>query len=205
MSNPLPADGQPIPEGLVAAVDETVVELQGGVTYVLAAVIFSESQAACQDIQSLTANRTRPFHWHREGPTTRTAAVKLVATHAIATKILARRAARHAQTATRATLLAQLVTEISGEGVEHVVIESRGQREDGRDRSVILDCFRGSTARTFNYDWRTKAEPLLWYADALAGIAREHLTDGQSAGFSFLQSTLTVTNVCYVTDRSMHA
>lgn len=205
MSNPLPADGLPIPEGLVAAVDETVAELQGGVTYVLAAVIFGEAQGARLDIQSLTANRTRPFHWHREGPTTRNAAVKLVATHAIATKILAQRAGRQAQTATRATLLAQLATELSEEGVEHVVIESRGQREDGRDRSAILDCFRGRPAPTFNYDWRTKAEPLLWYPDALAGTARELLTGGQSAGFSFLQSTLTDTNVYYVTDRSMHA
>ena len=38
MTNPVAADGQPIPEGMVAVVDETVAELQGGVTYVLAAV-----------------------------------------------------------------------------------------------------------------------------------------------------------------------
>ena len=84
------------------------------------------------------------------------------------------------------------------EGVGHLVIESRGQREDGRDRSVILNCFRERTAATFSYDWRTKAEPLLWYPDALAGVVREHLTDGQSAGFSFLQRNLTVTEVRYM-------
>ena len=198
MSNPLPADGQPIPEGLVAAVDETVAELQGGVTYVLAAVIFSEAHAARRDIQSLTADRTRPFHWHREGPTTRSAAVELIAKHAIATKIIAQHAGRQAQTATRATLLAELATGLANEGVGHVVIESRGQREDGRDRSTILNCLREMTAPAFSYDWRTKAEPLLWYPDAMAGVVREHLTDGQSAGFSLLQNTLTVTDVCYV-------
>ena len=198
MSNPLPADGQPIPEGLVAAVDETVAELQGGVTYVLAAAIFGEADTARQDIQSLTADRTRRFHWHREGPTTRTAAVKLVATHTIATTILAQRAGRHAQTAARAEVLTHLVAELINEGVGHVIIESRGQREDGRDRSVILNCFRERTVAAFSYDWRTKAEPLLWYPDAIAGVVREHLTDGQSAGFSFLQTTLTVTEVRYV-------
>ncbi len=199
MSNPLPADGQPIPGSLIAAVDETVAELHGGVTYVLAAVIFSEPHAARQDAEALTANRIRPFHWHREGPAIRNAAVELIAAHAIATKILAQRAGRHAQTATRAALLNELVTELGSEGVEHVVIESRGQREDGRDRSVILNCFRQQTAATnFSYDWRTKAEPLLWYPDAMAGVAREHLTYGQSAGFSFLQSTLTVTEVRYL-------
>ncbi len=198
MSNPIPADGQPIPEGLVAAIDETVVELQGGVTYVLAAVIFDEAHAARQDAEALTADRTRPFHWHREGPTTRHAAIKLIATHAIATRILARRAGRHAQTATRATLLIELATDLANEGVGHVVIESRGQREDGRDRSVILNCFRERTDAIFSYDWRTKAEPLLWYPDAMAGVVREHLINGQSAGFSLLQSTRTVTEVCYV-------
>ncbi len=198
MNNPLPADGQPIPEGLVAAVDETVAELRGGVTYVLAAVIFSDSRAAHQDIQTLTAHRIRPFHWHTEGPTTRNAAVNLIEKHAIATKILARRAGRNAQTATRATLLTELAAELANEGVGHVVIESRGPREDGRDRSTILNCLRELPAPTFSYDWRTKAEPLLWYPDAMAGVVREHLTDGQSAGFSLLQNTLTVTDVCYV-------
>lgn len=198
MSNPTPADGQPIPESLVAAVDETVAELQGGVTYVLAAVIFDEAQLAREDIQALTADRTRPFHWHKEGPTTRKAAVGLIDAHAIATKILARRAGRQAQTAARATLLGRLATELAAEGVGHVVIESRSQREDGRDRAVILNSFHERTTRPFSYDWRTKAEPLLWYPDALAGLAREHLTDGQSSGFSHLQSTLTVTDVRYV-------
>lgn len=80
----------------------------------------------------------------------------------------------------------------------HVVIESRGSREDGRDRSTILDCFRDRTAPAFDYDWRTKAEPLLWYPDALAGIVREQITQGRSTGFSFLQGTRTVTDVRYV-------
>ena len=32
----------------------------------------------------------------------------------------------------------------------------------------------------------------------MADVVREHLTDGQSAGFSLLQNTLTVTDACYV-------
>ena len=202
MSNPLPADSEPIPEGLVAAVDETVAELQGGVTYVLAAVIFGEAGAARKEIQALTADRTRPFHWHREGPTNRSAAVKLLSAHAITTTILAQRAGRHAQTETRAALLAQLVIELADDGVGHLIIESRGQREDGRDRAVILNCFREHRVATFNYDWRTKAEPLLWYPDAMAGVARAHVTDGRSASFDFLQRTLTLTEVRYVRQRA---
>ena len=57
MSNPEPANLQPIPEGLIAAVDETSPELQSGVTYVLAAVVFCSHQEARRDIQALTADR----------------------------------------------------------------------------------------------------------------------------------------------------
>ena len=198
MSNPIPADAQPIPEGLVAAIDETVAELQGGVTYVLTAVIFDGAYAARQDIQVLTADRTRPFHWRREGPTNRKAAVELIATHATAIKINARRGGRKAQSAARAELMTELVTELANEGVNHVIIESRGQLEDGRDRSVILNCSRWQTTGTLSYDWRTKAEPLLWYPDAMAGIAREHLIEGQSEMFSSLQKTSSLTEIRYI-------
>ena len=199
MTNPVPADGQPIPEGMVAVVDETVAELQGGVTYVLAAVTFADAQAARQDIRVLTAGRTRSFHWHREGPSTREAAIERLEAHAVATRTLAGRAGRQAQTGARAKLMSELVTDLADAGVGHVIIESRGPREDGRDRSVILDNFRERATGAFTYDWRTKAEPLLWYADALAGLAREHLTQGQSEGLSRLQRALIVTDIRYVT------
>lgn len=198
MSNPVVADGHPIPGGVVAAVDETVVELQGGVTYVLASVIFADAQAASRDMQTLTADRTRPLHWHKEGPRIREAAVDHIEAHAAGTRILAQRAGRQAQTRTRATLLSELVTELAGVGVGHLIIESRGQREDGRDRATILDCFRNQTAPAFTYDWRTKAESSLWYPDALAGVAREHLTEGLSADFNRLHSKLVITDIRHV-------
>ena len=31
---------------------------------------------------------------------------------------------------------------LSSQGIEHVIIESQGRRDDGRDRAKILDCFR---------------------------------------------------------------
>ena len=199
MTNPVPADGQPIPEGMVAGVDETVAELQGGVTYVLAAVTFADAQAARQDIRVLTAGRTRSFHWHREGPSTREAAIERLEAHAVATRALAGRAGRQAQTGARAKLMFELVTDLTEAGVGHVIIESRGPREDGRDRSVILDNFRERATGAFTYDWRTKAEPLFGYPDALAGIAREHPTLGHAPGFSRLQKANIVTEVRYTT------
>ena len=67
---------------------------------------------------------------------------------------------------------------------------------------MILDCFRNQTAPAFTYDWRTKAEPLLWYPDALAGVAREHPTEGLSADFNRLHSALVVTDIRYVHQRA---
>lgn len=137
MNNPSPADGRPIPDGLVAAIDETVPQVQGGVTYTLAATIFRDVQAA-------------------------------------------------------------LVVDLASCGVGHMIIESRGELEDGRDRSVILDCLHELTISNLTYDWRTKAEPLLSYPDALAGTTREQLTLGHSPGLARLQQASIVTEVRYV-------
>lgn len=198
MSNPVAADGRPIPDGLVAAIDETVPQVQGGVTYTLAATIFRDVQAARRDMQELTAGRTRPIHWHKEGPTIREAALSLIEHHVIRGKALARRASRLGQVTARAVLMAELVVDLASHGVSHMIIESRGELEDGRDRSVMLDCLHELTISSLTYDWRTKAEPLLSYPDALAGITRELLTLGHSPGFYRLQQASIVSEVRYI-------
>ena len=95
--------------------------------------------------------------------------------------------------------MAELAVDLASYGVDHMIIESRGELEDGRDRSAILDCFHGLAISNLTYDWRTKAEPLFSYPDALAGIAREHLTLGHSPGFSRLQKANIVSEVRYIT------
>lgn len=63
------------------------------------------------------------------------------------------------------------------EGCTELVIESRSTEGDVRDRAVILDALRDSgRSGDLVYSWRTKDEPLLWVADAVAGAASEHLT-----------------------------
>ena len=198
MSNPVPADGRPIPDGLVAAIDETVPQVQAGVTYTLAATIFRDVQAARRDMQVLTAGRTRPIHWHKEGPIIREATLSLIEHHVITGTALARRSSRIGQVTARSALMSELVVDLASYGVDHMIIESRGELEDGRDRSVILDCLHELAISSPTYDWRTKAEPLLSYPDALAGITREQLTLGHSPGFSRLQKAGIVSEVRYV-------
>ncbi|MCY3644793.1 MAG: hypothetical protein OXG41_14535 [Acidimicrobiaceae bacterium] len=173
-------------------------QVQGGVTYTLAATIFRDAHAARHDMQGLTAGRTRPIHWHKEGPTIREAALSLIEHHVIAGTALAQRTSRFGQVTARSLLMAELVVDLASYGVNHMIIESRGQLEDGRDRSVILDCLHELAISNLAYDWRTKAEPLLSYPDALAGITREQLTLGHSPGFSRLQKASIVSEVRYL-------
>ena len=201
MTNPVPPDG-PIPAGIIAGVDETVIYHGGGVTYVLAGVVFLDARPARRAFQQLTANRKRPFHWREEGPTLREAAVALLENHIAATYLLARPAGRRQQVTTRRELLAYLVAELTNDGVDHLIIESQGTALDGRDRNTILDSFQAnSTGPAFTYEWRTKTEPLLWYPDALAGVAHEYLADGQTHRFERLQRARIATEVHYVANK----
>ena len=89
MTNPAPPDG-PIPDGLTAGIDETVIYHGGGVTYVIAGVVFHNARPARRAFHQLTADRKRPFRWRKEGPTIRDAAVTLLETCIAATHLLAR-------------------------------------------------------------------------------------------------------------------
>ena len=61
----------PPDDPITAGIDETVIHHGGGVTYVLAGVVFLDTQPARQAFQQLTANRNRPFHWRKEGSSLR--------------------------------------------------------------------------------------------------------------------------------------
>lgn len=186
--NPQPADGAPLPPGIVAAVDEAAAEVGGGVHYLIAAAVVLEHGPITSDLVDMVATRQRGFHWHREGPTMRTSILDLIEEHGVVTHVRVRATARRRQVATRAQLLAKVSRLLVSDGVGHVVIESQGAREDGRDRASLLDTFRESGGVPFSYDWRTKAEPLLWVADAVGGACREHLIGQDSAPFERLQS-----------------
>ncbi len=178
--NPTTADGEAIPTGLVAVVDEAAAEVGGGVHYVLASAVLIEAEEVREVLVDLVSTRMRGFHWHREGPQMRRRMVTLIETHGVVAHVHVRAAARVGQVRVRRELLAGVATVLADEGVGHLIIESRGAREDGRDRAVLLDTFRDAGGVPFTYDWRTKAEPVLWIADAIGGACREFLI-GQDA------------------------
>ncbi len=125
------------------------------------------------------AARSRPFHWRKQGPTARQAIVDLLSELRPSARLLVRSTHRRGQVEARAALLETLVLDLIG-SIDEPVIESRTAAEDERDRDVRLDTFRTldlDGSPPFVYRWADKAERLIWAADAIAGIAREHLIE----------------------------
>lgn len=178
--NPTPADGRGFPPGIVAAIDEAAAMIGGGVHYLLTSAVILETELILQDLLSLVASRSRAFHWRDEGPQMRDRMMTLIEEHGVLAHIRVRATSRRGQVRARRELLAAVALDLGRDGIAHLAIESQGGREDGRDRSVLLEAFRGIGGVPFTYDWRTKAEPVLWIADAISGACREHLV-GQNS------------------------
>lgn len=176
--------------GIVAAVDET--EVKAGVleAYVLVAVVLLDGAAAAQSMRDLVSapGRKRPFHWRKEGPKNRDGARQLIRQHAVGTQVLAQTTSRGGSEQARAALMTELVTRLANDEIEHLVIESRGTVSDERDRAVILDRQHRLGSRAFSYRWSSKYAAVLWFADALAGAAREAVANGDRGPIAGLQS-----------------
>lgn len=100
--------------------------------------------------------------------------------------VLWRPVARRGQVAARRDLLAAHARRLAHDGVTHVIIESGDETSDQRDPETLLDTFATEGGVPFRYDWRSKAEPLLWIADAICGITTEHLLEGNHTVFDRL-------------------
>ncbi len=188
------------PSGLVAVVDETEVKSGDGVSYVLVAVLLSESETAAQSMRELVfaPDRTRPFHWKKEGSHNQEGARQLIRRHAVGTYVPAQATSRSGTERARAALMAELVDRVANDGIDHLIIESRGTKGDDRDRAVVLDRLRGLASCEFSYQWSPKKEPLLWYADALAGASRDAVGNGACAPIAELQSDLITPRVEWI-------
>lgn len=167
---------------MLAALDETYPEVAGSFAYVVGGVVVAEQEATARAALARVLDvpgRTRPFHWHREGPRARLRLIEcMVEIGAVAHACVHYPTSRSRLEAAREAALRDLLPRLVREGASDIVIESRGRIEDARDRSVILDAGAG-----LRYDWRTKREPLLWLADGVCGAVREHLVGSHDAPY----------------------
>jgi hypothetical protein len=188
---------------MLAVLDETYPELPGGVAYVVgAAVILANEQTARDAVAGVfsDAQRVRPFHWHEEGPTARAALVKALSDiGAVAHVCVHYPTGRKKLEAARARALKEVVPRVVQDGASLLLIESRGEVEDRRDRAVILDTLNDlGSAGQLRYEWRTKSESLLWLADGICGAVRQHLLRTGDATFQDLRKAGVIDELIYI-------
>ena len=191
---------------MFAALDEATPELPNGIAYVMTGVVLlAEPDAArAASRRVLAADRSTPFHWHREGPFAREAMMACLAeVGAVARVFVHTPTGRRKQEAARAKALGLLVPDLVAEGAEHLCIESRGDAGDRKDRAVLLDALNpAGGSSTMSYDWRGKDEPLLWLADGVCGAVADYLrqTDGKTHYYAQLQATGVLDELSYISD-----
>ena len=179
MTAPVLADGSPY-HGAVAVMDESAHRAGAGIYYNLTVVQVPDTAAVLRDLGRVTGERRRPFHSSEEGPEAIQRMMDLVESAGLAGTSLWTSVGRTGQVAARRRLLREHALRCAADGVDHLSIEGGGDASNQRDRSVILDAFQADGGVPFRYDWRSKADPLLWIADAVAGFVTAHLR-GESA------------------------
>lgn len=173
---------------MIAVIDESAPEGGGGVFYVVTAgIVIDEDPDTARAVLRKAiegTDRTRPFHWHREGPTARTAMCAAIEQLGVVAHVtVGHPTARHGQEKARALAFERVIPRLLADGVDEVLIEQRSTRQDERDKRVILDILNleGRTGE-LAYRWVPKTEPLVWIADALGGVMFEYLLGRDHAG-----------------------
>lgn len=182
------ADGAPIHGDLVAVIDESSPQnAVGGVTYVVAiAAVFDPGRALASLDALFTTERRRLFHWEREGTVARTRIIEIAADIGVVATAHYAHVGRRGQSRARQAMLAEMVREAAAEGVDHLVIEASDAATVGRDRVTLLRTFEGTGGVPFRYDWRSKSERLLWFADAIAGAVGEFVVGNDATWWQML-------------------
>lgn len=165
---------------LVALIDESTPVAGGGIYYVMTtAVVMHHDQAAARlgSFFADTPGRTRPFHWHKEGPAAQDRMIDLIIDLDVVAHCRWQAVGRRQQKQARRELLVALADDVAAEGVSHVVIEQGDHQTNRRDQDALLDHYRDQGGVPFNYAWRGKQEPLLWLPDAIGGATSAFLLD----------------------------
>lgn len=173
--SPVPlSNGLPVVGDLVVVVDESSPVLAGGVAYVVAAgALLSVGDVRAELAMLFTSPRKNPFHWSKEGTETRNRMLDMIISTGIVAIAHCKQVGRSGQTPARREMLKLTSDWAQTEGASHLIIESGDRVTNSRDQSTLLDHHRDRGGVPFAYDWRTKQEPLLWVADALAGAVGE--------------------------------
>lgn len=173
-----------------AFVDESIRLGEGGAYLVAAAVVTDvDLDQARRRVRSVIPHRQPRFHWRDESEPQRRrmleAIVELGPTAAAYVCIPTGRR----QDRARALCLNRMLWDLKQLGATRVVFESREPHNDRKDARTIERAKRaGAAAADLEYAFRRPLEePLLWIADALAGVASARVGgSGSRAPFDVL-------------------
>lgn len=182
---------------MIAFLDESIRAGQGGLRYVVAAgaVVQTDLDPARDAFRELLLPRQPYLHWNSEKPVRRLAIVdRLTNFVAMALACSSYPIGAKRQEPARAACLTALVGDLKAKGISELVIETRGEVPDRRDRRTLLHARDvGIAPPDLSYRHVGKLEePLLWVADAIAGAVALHLTGEDSRYFEQLQTSLLV-------------
>ena len=180
------SDGQPIQGDVLAVVDESSPVAGPGVYYIVTTAVVFDWPTVQDRMSGVVGERGSPFHYRREGPAAIARMATLLEEVEVVASVLWRSVARRGQVVARRELLAAQALRVADDGVTHLIIESGDASSDQRDRETLLDTFADRGGVPYRYDWRSKAEPFLWIADAICGVTAEHLLNNNSVTFDRL-------------------
>ncbi|MFD4143040.1 hypothetical protein [Streptomyces sp. NPDC058572] len=185
---------------LIAYVDESARRRKGedAWVYTLAAVLVEAEAVADvrEAMQGLRFGKSRSVHWRIERPARRVvlaAAIAQLPVVGVVTVCLHRAEVRSERARRRS--LVRLFGELSGRGVDLVVMESRHEQDAG-DRAVLTGLRRASAvSHAMTVTWElASTDAGLWVADCLAGAVSWWL-DGDGRYFEVLEPLVTILDV----------
>lgn len=162
---------------MLGLLDESTPESARGVHYVIgAAVLIDPAQRSDVHARALKliGDRRRVFHWKDEGIERRFAMIELLGELDLGVfAVVHRPVAAKRQTVARRESLRTLAAMLCREGVDDLLIESRGI-QDAEDRQTLIEAMNsGLLPAGLSYDFALKSNALMWLPDAVAGVLSE--------------------------------
>ena len=166
--------------------------------YVLALIDEVDVEEARGATRSLLLPRSRRFHWNAEDVSQRRRMLATLRASVRNLRVYAcRPMPRTKQERARALCLNRLLWDLRDYAVERLVLESRQERNDRKDRLTIVRAQKACRAPALDYAFaKPVAEPLVWLADAGAGAAATELCGDDRGYLDTLGETVTVVEVC---------
>lgn len=162
---------------MLGLIDESAPETIRGVHYVIGAAVLLEPgrrDDVRMQAQRIVEGRARCFRWKDEGIERRRAMVELLGELEVGVFAVIHEPVRaQRQGRARHSSLWDLTTLLCKEGVDELLIESRGP-QDAEDRRTLMAAIQGGAVPAdLTYDFAGKDEALMWLPDAVAGIVGE--------------------------------